>query len=77
MAVRLPPDVLARVDERAMVSGTTRAATVRSLLEDALDDSGVDTTQIRRALALSPGDRIRVAAAAANAMGAFRGRARQ
>ena len=30
--VRLPPDVLARIDERADLTGTTRAATIRSLI---------------------------------------------
>ena len=30
--VRLPPDVLERIDERAELTGTTRAATIRSLI---------------------------------------------
>lgn len=67
VAVRLPPALLAAVDERARATGRTRAATIRELLAEALagvggsgrEPSGVDVAQIRRSLALSPAERLR------------------
>ena len=67
IAVRLPPALLDAVDERARATGRSRAATVRTLLREALADgggiglepSGVDLAQIRRSLARSPAERLR------------------
>lgn len=75
--MRLPADVLARVDEEAAMHDETRAATMRRLLDSALasqagPDSGVDRAQIRRMLALSPLERIRHAADVANGVARIR-----
>lgn len=60
----------------AAARGESRAAAIRRLLEDALPaETGVDVVQIRRALALSPAERIRAMARAAAGVEALRGRA--
>ena len=60
--VRLPEELLAEIDRRARILGRSRASIIRSLLLEALGDSsvpdGVDRAQIRRSLALAPGERI-------------------
>ena len=75
VSVRLPDDLLARVDARAVERRESRAAVVRELLLDALagpevseSDDGVDRAQIRRMLALTPRERIRRMADVANGM---------
>lgn len=53
--------MLAEVDARADLAGTSRAEAVRVLLERALAPAahdGVDRTQIARRLAMTPAERI-------------------
>jgi hypothetical protein len=79
VAVRLPPDLLRRLDAESARQGRSRAATVRRLLDDALARSeidGVDRAQLRRQLGLSPVERIRRMAAVANRNAALRARRR-
>jgi predicted DNA-binding protein len=61
ISVRLSPELLEAVDRLSVETGATRAATIRGLLEAALQQSndGVDRAQIRRMLAMEPRDRIR------------------
>jgi len=75
VSVRLPDDLLARVDAESARLHESRAATIRRLVDDALGDSGVDVAQIRRALALSPAERIRAAACTERGLARLRGRA--
>lgn len=77
VSVRLPDELLDRVDAEAEQSGASRAATVRRLIEGGLGDTGVDLAQIRRALALTPAERIRTVARTERALSAIRGRALQ
>ncbi len=68
VCVRLSSQMLAAVDQRADRQGTTRAAALRSLLAAGLESSdpwGVDAAQLERMLSLTPGQRVRHAAAAA------------
>jgi metal-responsive CopG/Arc/MetJ family transcriptional regulator len=80
VSVRLPADLLARVDARAAAIGESRASVVRDLLADALGAAppldGVDRAQIRRMLALTPRERIRYMADVANGMIRLRERMR-
>lgn len=67
--MRLPPELLTAVDARAAERGSTRAATVRALLSEALAEeppSGVDLAQLQRVLRMTPRERVQHAAAAAN-----------
>jgi hypothetical protein len=58
--VRLPPALLAAVDEQRAATGLSRAETIRRLLTVALaPGDGVDRAQIRRMLALTPRGRVR------------------
>jgi metal-responsive CopG/Arc/MetJ family transcriptional regulator len=80
--VRLPPDLLEEVDRRARTLGRSRASVIRSLLVGALDrtpnaDDGVDRAQIRRALAMSPSERVRHMTGVAAQQGRLRGAARR
>lgn len=77
VTVRLPADVLARIDQEADRQGESRAMSIRRLLGDALGpaDDGVDIGQIRRALALSPDARLRAMVEAERRVAAVRGRA--
>lgn len=72
ITVRLPDRLVVELDQRADHDGTTRAATMRRLLEAALasaapirrivdesTDTGVDLAQIRAQLARSPQERLR------------------
>ena len=80
MAVRLPPDMLARIDAVAARRAESRASSIRRLLADALSngaDDGVDRAQIRRMLALTPLQRIRHMVDVANGMARFRDRVRR
>lgn len=80
MAVRVPPELLARVDAQAAVLAESRAGSIRRLLAEALaarDRDGVDRSQIVRMLALSPRERIRHMADVANGMGRLRDRTRR
>jgi len=79
--VRVPPDLLEDIDRRARVLGRSRAAVIRSLLLEALgraelSDDGVDRSQIRRMLAMSPSDRMRHMADVGAQQKRFRGKAR-
>jgi metal-responsive CopG/Arc/MetJ family transcriptional regulator len=84
VSVRLPPDLLGRVDARAAAVGESRATVVRQLLTTALagppltgeESDGVDRAQIRRMLALRPRERIRHMADVANGMIRMRERMR-
>jgi hypothetical protein len=80
--VRLPADVLHEVDRRARILGRSRAAVIRSLLEEALGvrdevDDGVDRAQIRRMLELSPSDRMHHMSLVAAQQGRLRRKARR
>lgn len=77
VAVRLPAELISRLDAAADAEGETRAATVRRLLEEGVAESGVDIAQIRRALALTPAARIREVAATANTFESIRNAARR
>ena len=84
VSVRLPADLLARVDARAAAGGGSRAAVVRQLLVAALvgwpreveAPDGIDRAQIQRMLALTPRERIRHMADVANGMIRLRERMR-
>ena len=80
--VRVPPDLLDDIDRRARVLGRSRAAVIRSLLREALGptetpDDGVDRSQIRRMLAMSPRERMRHMSGVAAQQKRFRGKARR
>jgi len=75
ITVRIDDDLLARVDAEATRSGASRASTIRRLIERSVGDTGVDVAQIRRALALTPADRIRAAAHTERMLAQVRGRA--
>ncbi len=75
MSVRLPDDLLARVDAESARADESRAATIRRLVGEALGDSGVDVAQIRRALALTPAERIRAVVRTERGLAQLRGRA--
>lgn len=81
VAVRLPPDILALVVARAEAEGESRAEAIRRLLAQGLGHEqrpdGIDRSQIRRMLALSPRDRIRHVAGVVNASARLRGAARR
>lgn len=59
ISVRLEDGLLARVDAEAAGAGESRASTIRRLLDSAVADPGVDVAQIRRALAMTPAERVR------------------
>jgi hypothetical protein len=73
--VRLDDGLLARVDAEAARSGESRASTIRRLLDRSVGDPGVDVAQIRRALAMTPAERVRGAAHAERRLARVRGRA--
>lgn len=75
VSVRLTAELLAQLDEEATRRGESRAETIRRLVGGALDDSGVDVAQIRRALARTPAQRIRDVARVERSLAALRGRA--
>lgn len=81
VAVRLPADVLALVDARAEARNEPRAAAIRRLLAQALRPEvrpdGVDRSEIRRMLALSPRDGVRHVADVVNASARLCGAARR
>jgi hypothetical protein len=64
------------VDAEAARSGTSRASTIRRLIESSVGQTGVDVAQIRRLLALSPIDRIRQAVRTEQTLAQIRGQAR-
>jgi predicted transcriptional regulator len=81
VVVRLPDALLADLDHRAEVLGRSRASVIRSLLDEVLGrseaaDDGVDRAQIRRALALTPAERVRHATTLAAQQRRIRGAAR-
>jgi hypothetical protein len=81
VVVRLPVDLLADIDLRAAALGRSRASVVRSLLDEALGrrttaDDGVDRAQIRRALAMTPTERMHRALELSAQQRRIRGRAR-
>jgi metal-responsive CopG/Arc/MetJ family transcriptional regulator len=74
--VRLPAELLERIDARAAASGQSRAGAIRGLLAEALPvpaADGVDRAQIRRMRSLSPRERIDHMAGVANAQARIRG----
>jgi predicted transcriptional regulator len=75
--VRLPPELLARVDGLAQQASVSRATSIRRLIASALgaENDGVDVAQIRRALALSPAERVRTMVEAKRNVAAVRSRA--
>lgn len=75
--MRVPSDLLERIDDEAERSGASRASTIRRLLVTSLDgnDSGVDIAQIQRALARTPRERVRSMVATEHVMAQVRGRA--
>lgn len=75
ISVRVDPALLDRLDAEASRSGQSRASTVRRLLAASVDETGVDVAQIRRALALSPAERIRALARTERHLAGIRGRA--
>jgi len=80
--VRLPAELLDDIDRRARVLGRSRAAVIRSLLVEALGQGdepkdGVDRSQIRRRLALSPRERVDHMHAVATQHERIRGTARR
>lgn len=77
VTVRLPEDLLIRVDEEAARTAESRATSIRRLIAVALGsvEDGVDVAQIRRALALSPAERIRALVEAERNVSAVRRRA--
>jgi hypothetical protein len=80
VAVRLPPEPLARVDAQASGHAESRAGSIRRLLVEALaahEGDGVDRSQILRMLALSPRERIRHMADIANGMARLHDRTRR
>jgi metal-responsive CopG/Arc/MetJ family transcriptional regulator len=79
VAVRLPPELLARVDAQAAGHAESRASSIRRLLAEALAtrDDGVDRGQILRMLALSPRERIRHMADITNGMARLHDRTRR
>ena len=75
--MRLPPALLAAVDEQRRATGLSRAETIRRLLETALaPGDGVDRAQIRRMLAMTPRERVRHMTSVTRRLQRFRGRAR-
>ena len=79
VSVRLDPGLLVRVDALASRTGSNRAATIRRLLDEAVVDPGVDTgvdiAQIRRALALTPAERVRAVVGVERTLSKLRGSA--
>lgn len=75
VSVRLTAELLAQLDAEATRRGESRAETIRRLVGGALDDSGVDVAQIRRALARTPAQRIRDVARVERSLAALRGSA--
>jgi hypothetical protein len=75
VSVRFDETLLARVDTLAARTGESRASTIRRLVERSVGDTGVDVAQIRRALAMTPVDRIREAVRTERALARLRGRA--
>lgn len=78
ISVRLPDELLARLDARADAAGISRAEAVRSLLARALvtgEDDGVDRTQLAHRLAMTPAERLAAMTAEARRLLALRGRA--
>lgn len=74
ISVRLPLELLDAVDRLSADAGTSRAATIRALLEAAVRPSteGVDRAQIRRMLAMEPRERIRHMAEVTRGLQRFR-----
>jgi metal-responsive CopG/Arc/MetJ family transcriptional regulator len=78
VAVRLPPSLLAEIDDRADAAGVTRAEAIRVLLDRAVRSGpadGVDRTQIARRLAMTPAERLRTMAEETRRLLALTGRA--
>lgn len=75
ISLRLDDRLLERVDAEAKRSGKSRAATIRELLGVSAGNPGVDVAQIRRALALTPAERIRAVARTEAMLAGLRGRA--
>jgi metal-responsive CopG/Arc/MetJ family transcriptional regulator len=78
--VRLPADLLDRLDERAAATGQSRSAAIRSLLSQTLlvpAPDGVDRAQIRRMRGFTPRERIQHMATIANKQMRIRGAARR
>jgi hypothetical protein len=78
VSVRLEPNLVTALDQRARARGTTRAKVLRDLVAKSVDPGdGVDRTQIYRQLRMTPAERIRETAHAANELLKFRGMARR
>lgn len=75
IGVRVDADLLARIDAEAARWGESRASTIRRLLDGSVQDPGVDVAQIRRALELSPAERVRAMVRAERALARIRGSA--
>jgi predicted transcriptional regulator len=68
VSIRLDPKVVRRLDRLATARGTTRASVLRDVLTESIPDYGVDRTQIKRMLRLTPAERVRDMADTANTM---------
>ncbi len=76
VTVRLPDEMVDALDDEAKERGMTRAELIRQRLFGGVE-SGVDLAQIQRQLAMTPAERVRHMAQAANAILAMRENARR
>ena len=73
VSVRLEPHVVRRLDRLARARGLTRAGLLRDIVSHADLDLGVDRTQIRRMLRMTPAERVEHMADVANKLRPWRG----